>query len=181
MIKILCFGDSNTWGYQANSGKRFAKDQRWPGILAKLIGCNVQVLENGLPGRTTYLNAADFGLRCGIEDLLAEFSRQQPDWLIIMLGTNDLFPAFGLNAEQVAENLAKMLLELNQYCAQQQLIQPQLLIVAPLAINSSGNFAELFRGAEQHSQQLAHYYQRLANDLNCEFIDAADYLRPNLA
>jgi len=180
MTKILCFGDSNTWGYQANSGKRFTQDQRWPGVLAKLIGKQAQVIENGLPGRTTYLNAIEFGFRSGIDDLLAELRQQRPDWLIIMLGTNDLFPAFGLSAKQVAANLEKMLKELTEHCAQQQLKQPKILILAPLAINQSGSFAELFRGAEHHSQDLSGYYQRLAVELNCEYLDVAKHVTARL-
>ncbi len=180
MIKVLCFGDSNTWGYQANSGQRFAKEQRWPGILASLIGKHAQVLENGLPGRTTYLNADEYGFHSGIEDLLTELNERRPDWLIIMLGTNDLFPEFDLNAQQVAANLEQMIIELSEHCAQHQLTQPKLLILAPPAINRRGNFAKLFRGAELPSQRLAAYYQRLADVFNCEFLDAAKHITATL-
>lgn len=180
MTKILCFGDSNTWGYQANSGKRFAKGQRWPGILARLIGNQVQVIENGLPGRTTYLSDNTFGFRSGIDDLLTELSQQRPDWLIIMLGTNDLFPGFGLNAAQVASKLEKLLIESQTHCTQQHIPQPKMLIVAPPAINNSGSFAELFKGAEYQSQLLSTHYQRLAGALNFSFLNAAEYLSAKL-
>ena len=29
MIRILCYGDSNTWGYIPGTGKRFDENTRW--------------------------------------------------------------------------------------------------------------------------------------------------------
>ena len=33
MKNILCFGDSNTWGYDPVTGSRYAYDVRWTGRL----------------------------------------------------------------------------------------------------------------------------------------------------
>jgi hypothetical protein len=49
--RILCFGDSNTWGY-AVTGGRFCDDVRWPTRLQALLGENVTVIEEGFNGRT---------------------------------------------------------------------------------------------------------------------------------
>src|SRR6266516_4181770 len=35
---ILCFGDSNTWGYPPGGGERLPRDIRWPGALQRLLG-----------------------------------------------------------------------------------------------------------------------------------------------
>ena len=48
---VLCFGDSNTWGHDAESGVRFGPSTRWPGVLAAALENSV-VLEEGLNGRT---------------------------------------------------------------------------------------------------------------------------------
>lgn len=60
MIKVrtaLCFGDSNTYGavptLTRGGGHRFAPDRRWPGILRRQLGSTWDVVEEGLPGRTT--------------------------------------------------------------------------------------------------------------------------------
>ena len=50
---ILCFGDSNTWGYSPETGERFAPDVRWPGVLAARLGGRARVIEEGLNGRTS--------------------------------------------------------------------------------------------------------------------------------
>lgn len=51
--RILCFGDSNTWGYDGQTGLRFAEDVRWTGVLQSLLGPEYTVLEEGQNGRTT--------------------------------------------------------------------------------------------------------------------------------
>ena len=43
--KILCYGDSNTWGYTPKTGKRYSKNQRWTGILQEMLGNVVARLE----------------------------------------------------------------------------------------------------------------------------------------
>ena len=53
MKTVLLFGDSNTWGYEPGTGERFARDVRWPGIVRAQLEPHVDVIEEGLSGRTT--------------------------------------------------------------------------------------------------------------------------------
>jgi lysophospholipase L1-like esterase len=59
MQTILCFGDSNTWGYDPKATAsapfpiRYAPDVRWTGVLAKELGADFRVIEEGQNGRTT--------------------------------------------------------------------------------------------------------------------------------
>ena len=50
-MKVLCFGDSNTYGYDPRSyfGGRYAADSRWVDLLARKTGWKVENL--GEPGR----------------------------------------------------------------------------------------------------------------------------------
>ncbi|HPU63815.1 MAG TPA: acylhydrolase, partial [Mobilitalea sp.] len=60
MLKnILCFGDSNTFGFIAGSGERYERDKRWTGLLQKYLGSNYYVIEEGLCGRTTVYDDPD--------------------------------------------------------------------------------------------------------------------------
>ena len=43
--RILCIGDSNTWGYIPGSGERYEKNVRWTGKLAQMLGENYEVIE----------------------------------------------------------------------------------------------------------------------------------------
>ena len=46
--RILCIGDSNTWGYIPGSGERYEKNVRWTGKLAQTLGENYEVIEEGV-------------------------------------------------------------------------------------------------------------------------------------
>ena len=54
MKQVLCFGDSNTWGYNPKTGDRFPWGVRWTSILQQNIEKDdIRVIEEGLCGRTT--------------------------------------------------------------------------------------------------------------------------------
>ena len=44
MKRILCYGDSNTWGFTPGSGKRYPSDVRWTGVMAKELGKDYEVI-----------------------------------------------------------------------------------------------------------------------------------------
>ena len=71
MKTILCFGDSNTWGYNPENRQRFGPDERWTGILRNSLGEDYRVIEEGLNGRTT-LWESDRGIqkRTGLPNAL---------------------------------------------------------------------------------------------------------------
>ena len=52
MINILCFGDSNTYGYNPSNKERFTRKERWTGVLQQALGQDYYVIEEGLNGRT---------------------------------------------------------------------------------------------------------------------------------
>ena len=52
MIEILCFGDSNTYGFTPDWKHRYGRDIRYPGVLQTLLGDGYYVAEDGLVGRT---------------------------------------------------------------------------------------------------------------------------------
>ena len=50
--RIICFGDSNTWGYNPVTGERFDENTRWPMRMQQILGDEYQVIEEGQNGRT---------------------------------------------------------------------------------------------------------------------------------
>ena len=53
-MTILCYGDSNTWGYIPGTiRERYEPDVRWTGVAQKLLGSDYLLIEEGLNGRTT--------------------------------------------------------------------------------------------------------------------------------
>lgn len=84
-MKILCFGDSNTYGYDPRSffGSRYSAQYRWVDLLTERLGCEaVNAGENGreIPRMKEEIT--------GFAQMLN--SQKPVDLLIIMLGSNDL-------------------------------------------------------------------------------------------
>ena len=92
MTTLVCFGDSNTWGYVPGSeGERFPRDVRWPNQLQRLLGDEWDVIAEGLNGRTATYERADSEGRNGLPYLLPCLLSHAPvDAVVIFLGTNDV-------------------------------------------------------------------------------------------
>ena len=113
-VRILCFGDSNTFGtclrdssIQGSPTKdpdyvRLNADRRWPGVLQRLLGDGYDVVEEGLNGRTTDLDDKDRpGLNGRGYFQPCLLSHQPLDVVVIMLGGNDLKPSFNRTPEEL--------------------------------------------------------------------------------
>src|SRR6266496_2845536 len=57
MRTVLCYGDSNTWGFDPVRQHRYPREVRWPGRLQAALGADWHVVEEGLNGRTTTLDS----------------------------------------------------------------------------------------------------------------------------
>ena len=107
-MNVICFGDSNTYGYDPRSylGDRYDVDSRWVDILAEKTGWTVRNL--GENGREIPTVAPSFPA--------------DTDLLIVMLGTNDLLQ--GKSPEQAAERL-------EQFLSGISLDRSKILVIAP--------------------------------------------------
>jgi len=92
MKTVVCFGDSNTWGYVAGSdGERYPREVRWPNRLQELLGDDWEVIAEGLNGRTATFERPDSEGRNGLPYLLPCLHSHAPvDAVVIFLGTNDV-------------------------------------------------------------------------------------------
>jgi lysophospholipase L1-like esterase len=171
---ILCYGDSNTWGSDPETGDRFPEDTRWPGVLRRTLGDGYRVIEEGLPGRTTvredpiegdYKNGRAY-LRPCLE------SHRPIDLVTIMLGTNDLKRRFGTSASDIAQGAASLAeMVLRSGCGPGG-GAPVVLLVAPPPVGRLTEMAQMFEGAKEKSLEFSRHYRRFAEQQGCEFLDA---------
>ena len=177
-IKILCYGDSNTWGYISGSNhQRYGNDERWTKILAKLLGNNFEIIEEGLNSRTLISNDTRPGKegKNGYEYLIPCLDTHDPiDLVILMLGTNELKSTYNKNAKDVGEMLEKYFVKtiLNRK-SQLKDSYPKLLIVAPPIVNENQDYCKAndkYVGASQKSKELNYIYKDIAERYNCYFL-----------
>ena len=171
--QILCYGDSNTWGYVPLSGERFPRQQRWTGVMAEHLGAGFHVIEEGLSGRTTVWDDPLEPHRNGLSYLPACLLSHQPlDLVILMLGTNDLKARVSLLASDIALG-AERLIEVvrDSRCGRDGRAPTILLAAPPPIVLKPGE--DMFLGGDAKSAAFAQAYAAVAQRNGCAFLDVA--------
>ncbi len=176
MKTILCYGDSLTWGYNAEGPSRHAYEDRWPSVLQKALGDKAVVIAEGLNGRTTafddHLDAAD---RNGARLLPSVLTSHAPlDLVILLLGSNDMKPWIAGRAAAAQRGMQRLVDIVRGHPYPLRGTEPEILLVAPPAICETGDpdFAAMFDGGIEQSRMLATLYADLADETGCGFFDA---------
>ena len=158
-MKILCFGDSNTYGYDPRSffGSQYPAQHRWVDIFAGKLDCKaVNAGENGreIPRREGELLRFDLMM-----------TNQKPvDLLIIMLGGNDL-----LQGNCVEAVVARM----EQFLKRIDLDASKILLVGP-PVMQPGEWVPT-QSLIDASQKLNLEYKSLAQRLGVSFVDSGEW------
>lgn len=172
---IICYGDSNTHGYDGESGQRFNEDIRWTKILQELLGEDYLVIEEGLNGRTTVFEDPIQEGMSGLSTISPILLSHEPvDLLIIMLGTNDTKERFSASAQTISFGLGRLVKKaMDTNCWNNK---PNILVISPKSIDDeyiNGPFVtNMGRDCSLKSKELAKYYQEMCNMLEVNFIDA---------
>ena len=150
-VRILCFGDSNTYGYDPRGyfGDRYDAGNRWVDLLAKQTG--YECINAGANGREVPRNL--YALRL--------FTEHTPvDIFLVMLGTNDLLQ--GASTKEAADRMEAFLNQLLPHCM-------QILLAAPPPMKR-GTWVPTDELVIE-SIRLADEYKVLAEKLNIPYID----------
>ena len=181
---IVCFGDSNTHGYNSATMGRFTEKERWPCLLADLLGPAYLVREEGLSGRTTSFEDPLFEGLSGFAAIHPCLMTHEPvDLLIIMLGTNDTKERFGSSAACIALGLKRLVAKAVATTDCWGTHGPRILIVVPKTIDkeyeSTAVGATMGRGCAEKSEGLIAEYKTIANLTNCFYFDANEVVAEN--
>ena len=151
-MKILCLGDSNTWGYDPRSfyGSRYPADVRWTDQLG-----DSTVINCGMNGLSIPQNALVY------RDLIKSKS---PDLTIVMLGSNDLLE--GASAAVTTERMNSFLMEIKA-------VTPAILLISPPSMRR-GEWVQSEKLISK-SKKLGVLYGKLAESLELLYVDADDW------
>ena len=190
MKTVLCYGDSNTWGYNPKGG-RFDYTIRWPMVMASFLNSESDgkagsadaysywVVEEGLNGRTTCREDPVEGDKNGLRQLVPILRSHKPlDLVIIMLGTNDLKHRFNPNPYEISQGA--------QLVAKAALAsesgpndgKPKVLLVNPVPLSKSKVFAQMLASdAQKISRKLAPLFKTCAAECGAEFFDSSSVIK----
>lgn len=132
-MNILCFGDSNTYGYRPDGTGRFDEKTRWTCLLQKNFGNGHRIIEEGLCGRTTIFSDAFREGRRGLDQIGITIETHNPiDLLVLMLGTNDCKTRFNASSKTIAKGLIQVIEKAKNYSSQPF----ELLIISPIHLGN---------------------------------------------
>jgi len=180
MKNILCFGDSNTWGYTPGTGERYAADVRWTGVMQNALGADYHVIEDGMNARTTVYDDMWSMWRNGKDALPISLIAQKPlDLLIISLGTNDLKFTDARGSARGIDTLIT-LVNMVQARKESSLVFPngvKILVVSPILlhpdVDTDAQRNSSVYGKYAESCIFAEHFKRIADAQGVEFFDAA--------
>lgn len=176
--KIICYGDSNTFGYDPRCflGDRYPEERIWTTLLENALnapdpaagcsGCRFEIINRGMNGRK--IPAAGWGYRY-VESILDGLAPS--DFLVIMLGSNDIFmtddPDAGIPVDKMDE-LLRWLTE-RENC-------PGIILIAPPYPDEEdlGGGSGLMRYVTQ-SKVMNRGFRKLAEHYGTEFADASGW------
>ena len=153
MKKILCIGDSNTYGYDPRSmfGGRYPENVRWTGLL-KAGGYDV-------------LNCGQNGMCIPEHTCVESLLRKETGigLITVMLGSNDILN--GVSAETAGRRMADFIRRIQAVCPESDVI-----LISPVPFH----FGEWVSSAEEieASEQLSAVYRKTAEECGVCSADA---------
>ena len=180
MKTVLCFGDSNTYGRNPLTKKRFERDVRWPGVMQNILGDEYHIIEEGLNGRTTVWDdpvRPGYQKRNGAIYLLPCLESHCPiDLVTIMLGTNDCKAMFSVTTYDIAESMGRLVeITLGSKCGLDDK-PPEVLVISPPPLGNMTEYAETYGGGVEKSKRFAAFYKKVAERYGVHFFDAGSVI-----
>ena len=173
-MKIVCYGDSNTFGYKPYH-ERY--EFPYPLILSNLLGKNYEVFNEGVSGRTSIYKAR-LPERVGIDNVDELLKYGHIDYLVFMLGTNDLKIGNANTIDEVYNGLDILLDKINKLN-----IIDNFIFISPILIGKNIESTDIEFNYHSHKLSLSFYdiYKRLSDKYKpCLLIDAKEYIAPTI-
>ena len=177
MKKIICYGDSNTFGFNAKDGSIFDENTRWTSLLQKNLGAEYEVVNEGMYDRTGFSDNPRGDLFSGPKHFLEMLSKTDNiDLLILAIGTNDLQSQYNISFDTI-ENGLRNLVNLAKTKVK------NIIIIPPVKLDErilKGAFNTQFdeTGVEK-SKKVGQIYRQIADENGCEIFDINEFTTPS--
>jgi len=170
--RIVCFGDSNTYGFNPYTRNRYSPKNRWVDILQNRLGNNYILFNEGVNGRTTAFDRDGSDKKNGLTHLDEIIDRNLPiDIMTIMLGTNDVLYDVNKSVDEIVDGMEKILLKVKEKTP-----NTKVILICPhetrKVLRTTPKPGKVDMNAVNKSKQLPLKYKFLAEKYNCKYIDA---------
>ncbi len=171
-MRILCFGDSNTWGYTPLTGER--NINRWTKVLQSILPDD-EIIEEGLNARTMctldptepHKNGYNYLLPC-LE------SHYEFDYLILMLGTNDLKTHFNNTPKDMLEMVKKFIKVVKNFWVNRDGSKVKLIICGIPPVDDTKKVFDNYENTNKKKNEFNMLEYKYCMERNIIFIDNSD-------
>lgn len=177
MKKVLCFGDSNVYGFIPLSGKRYDAKTRWCGILQELCQDTFTIIEAGCNNRTAFSDNPAGIMETGYK-VLPSYLEKDLYCTILAVGINDLQKIYSVKENEFKSGMQKLIRIVRDFAPESGII-----LVSPPVITKhilSSFFSTMFDEISiKKSKELGRIYKSLAEENGCGFIDLEQITKPS--
>ena len=169
MKSILVYGDSNTWGLNPINGERYNENIRYPRVVEKLLNERYRVIEEGLCGRTTIYSDYNRVGRPAIDFIDVLLESHNPDYLVIMLGTNDYKISNARSLDDLRSAMERLIIAIRR------VYNNRIVLISPIYLDKNikaldSDFDDLSYFLSINAKKV---YKDLADKYELNFIDAS--------
>ncbi len=182
MKYILCYGDSNTWGFIPGKAERYEFCERWPGVMENILGSDYRVYENALNGRTTvFHDPIEEGRngRVGFESTL--LANSPLDAVIIALGVNDTKNRFSKEPWDIGWAMDLLIGYVKKVPCGQAGKEPKIIVASPALMGD--DWGDTLHGtvfserSKEKAKELGEVYKIIAQRNDCAFVDVGSFAK----
>lgn len=177
--KILCFGDSNTYGYNPHNKQRFTVNERWTKLVQTILNNRAdsdyqyEVIEEGRNGRSLFIPSDVKDNQPALLEFPIIYNKYSPvDYVVICLGTNDLRSDFNLDTNTIAFGVDKLIKLIYRLDFTRN---TKIILICPPRLSDNFELIKAFhfdKSSTVKSYDLPLLYKEVANMNNCFYFDA---------
>ena len=176
MKKIVCYGDSNTFGFNPCDASRYDEQTRWTAVLQDILGDGYQIIEEGMCDRTGIADNDKgflFSAQRHFQKCLSK--TKEVDILVLWIGTNDLQFKYNLTLGQIEKGLERLIIIAQNY-AEKIVLIPSV----ELSDNILGGYfsCQFDNVSVSKSKKMNKIYKKLSRIYNLEYFDINKFAKP---
>ncbi len=178
MKNILCYGDSNTWGYNPVDSTRYDEETRWPMVMKSKLGENFNIIEDAFNGRSVFDLSPVDPRGNGLEWIKKSILDYPDIYLaVIFLGMNDIFSITETPLWAIAGGIKRIIETIEDAYLKKNAAAPKILIIAPPPFNDEFEGSQFYELSINKSRCFGTTYRELASETGSYFIDASDIVK----
>jgi len=186
MKRILCYGDSNTWGHNptgidpvTGAIGRYSEGVRWTGVMQRELGEEYFVCEEGLCGRTTvFEDPTHYGWNGYMHFEVALRTCDPVDCVIFMLGTNDTKESFYVSPSAITGGMERLLKNCQNLLRGSLSEKAKIILACPLKPVMAGDGTYWYDFNEESGRKIEamrETYRALAERSGVAYFDVNDF------